>query len=192
MHHILNPTPFIFLRHGETSWNQLGLAQGRTDVPLSESGKIQAIRAAAVLGTVSINRIVASPLSRALDTATTVANAIGLAVETDDDLQEANFGKEEGLAGLSWYDQWLKGEFVPEDGEPFNDLAARAVRAVNRATSSHGVTLIVGHGAWFRALRYAMGIEPNVRPPNGTPMQCSPPTPAGMRWTVSTMFAGET
>lgn len=191
----INHVPFIFLRHGETSWNALGLAQGRTDVSLSEKGHLQAIRAATYLAGVQISRIVSSPLSRAFNTATTVGKNINLDVEIDPDLQEANFGIEEGKHGLSWYSDWMNGSFTPDGGESFADLALRATRAVNRATSepsSAGFVLIVGHGAWFRALRYAMGIEPNIRPPNGMPTMCSPPGLDRERWSVSSMLAGET
>lgn len=42
--------------------------------------------------------------------------------------------------------------------------------------------LVVGHGALFRALRADMGLEPNVRTPNATPVFCEPGVPA---WTLT-------
>jgi len=44
--------------------------------------------------------------------------------------------------------------------------------------------LVVAHGALFRALRMALGHEPNVRTPNALPIVCTPPA-SGRVWEVS-------
>ena len=62
-------TPFWFLRHGETDWNAQGLSQGNVDIPLNATGIAQAHAAAPLLRNRGISHIVASPLSRAHDTA---------------------------------------------------------------------------------------------------------------------------
>lgn len=179
----LNKIPFWFLRHGETDWNAEGRSQGRTDIPLNLVGVAQAQRAALALVGREIRTIVASPLSRALKTAEAAAEALGLPVETDDDLMEVCFGTEEGHVMGDWYDDWIAGTFTPVGAETFAQLSARAVAAINRATAKPGPVLVVAHGALFRALRGALGHKPNVRTPNALPTWCAPPA-SGDVWDI--------
>ncbi|WP_137126377.1 histidine phosphatase family protein [Roseomonas sp. HF4] len=180
----LNPIPFWFLRHGETDWNAQGLSQGRTDIPLNAIGVMQAARAAEAMRGRGIATIVASPLERALRTAEAVAEMLSLPVATDADLQEVAFGEQEGQPMGDWYDDWIEGRYTPAGGETFAGLLARGVAAVNRATALPGPVLVVAHGALFRALRLALGHEPNVRTPNALPTLCTPPAGGGA-WDVS-------
>jgi broad specificity phosphatase PhoE len=181
----LRPVPFWFLRHGETDWNAQGLSQGRTDIPLNAVGLAQAERAARTLEGLGIATIVASPLSRARVTAEIAAGALGLPVSFDDDLREVNFGEQEGQPMGDWYDDWIAGTYTPERAEPFPALLARAVAAVNRALERPAPVLVVAHGALFRALRLAFGLEPNVRTPNALPVRCEPPAEGGDAWTLT-------
>ncbi|MCB4822968.1 histidine phosphatase family protein [Roseicella aerolata] len=182
----LNPIPFWFLRHGETDWNAQMLSQGRTDIPLNAVGIAQARRAARTLaGIGGIASIVASPLTRARVTAEIAAEALGLPVAFDDELQEVNFGEQEGQPMGDWYDDWIAGDYTPAGAETFAGLLARAVAAVNRATTRPGPVLIVAHGALFRAMRLAFGHEPNVRTPNALPIHCVPPADGGRVWEVT-------
>ena len=182
----LRPAAFWFLRHGETDWNAQGLSQGRTDIPLNSVGLAQAERAARTLEGSGIATIVSSPLSRARVTAEIVAETLGLPVAAfDDDLREVNFGEQEGQPMGDWYDDWIAGAYTPERAEPFSVLLARAVAAVNRALERPAPVLVVAHGALFRALRLAFGLEPNVRTPNALPIRCEPPTEGGDAWTLT-------
>jgi probable phosphoglycerate mutase len=181
----LNPIPFWFLRHGETDWNAKGLSQGRTDIPLNAIGLLQARRAAAALLDRGITAIVASPLVRALKTAEIVGEALQLPVSTDPDLQETNFGEQEGQPMGDWYDDWIAGTYTPARAERFEELLARSVAAINRATAQPGPVLVVAHGALFRAMRLALGHEPNVRTPNALPIWCEPPVDGGRVWAVT-------
>lgn len=180
----LTPTPFWFLRHGETDWNAEGRSQGHTDIPLNTVGVAQARRAALAMVDRGVATIVASPLSRALRTAEIVAEALNLPVATDPGLMEVGFGVEEGRPMGDWYDDWIAGTFTPEGAETFQALHDRAVAAINRATARPGPVLVVAHGALFRALRLALGHQPNVRTPNALPIWCAPPE-AGRVWAVT-------
>ncbi len=185
----IEPLAFWFLRHGETDWNAGGLSQGRTDVPLNARGLAQASDAAAVLaglpagpGSRRVTAIVASPLVRARVTAETAATALGLPVTLDPDLQEVCFGEQEGEPMGEWYDSWIAGDYTPPGAEPFAELRARIVPAINRALAQPGPVLVVAHGALFRAVRSAMGLAVNVRTPNGLPMWCEP---SDTGWTLT-------
>jgi broad specificity phosphatase PhoE len=181
----LERSAFWFLRHGETDWNAQGLSQGRTDIPLNQVGVLQAERAALALRKSGIATVVASPLMRARRTAEIVAEPLGLPIAFDPDLAEVNFGDQEGLPMGDWYDDWIAGTYTPAGGEAFQELVDRAVRAVNRALAQPAPVLVVAHGALFRALRLALGHEPNVRTPNALPLHITPPADGGTEWGIS-------
>lgn len=178
---MLTRTGFWFLRHGETDWNAQGLSQGNVDIPLNATGIAQAHTAAPLLRNRGIRHIVASPLSRAHDTAKIAAAQLGLPVHLDEGLRETSFGAQEGQPMAQWFSDWVAGTYTPPDAESFSQLRSRAVAAINRALEQAPVVLIVAHGALFRALRAEMGLEPNVRTRNAWPMFCEPGTP----WTLT-------
>jgi broad specificity phosphatase PhoE len=178
---MLAQTRFWFLRHGETDWNAKGWSQGNVDIPLNATGIAQAQAAAPLLVNRGIASIVASPLSRAHDTAKVAGELLGLPVHLDEGLRETAFGDKEGQPMSEWFSHWVEGSYTPPNGESFVDLRTRAVAAVNRALERPGLVLIVAHGALFRALRAEMGLEPNVRTRNAWPMLCDPGAP----WTLT-------
>ncbi len=177
--------PFWYLRHGETDWNAQGLSQGNVDIPLNPTGLAQARSAAERLRHRGIATIVSSPLSRARVTAEIAGEALSLPVQFDDDLREVRFGVQEGQPMSDWFPRWVAGDFAPEGAESFAALRSRAVAAVSRAVVLPPAVLVVAHGAWFRALRTAMGIEPLVRTPNAVPIWCEPPGAGETVWQLN-------
>ena len=178
---------FLYLRHGETDWNAQGRAQGLSDVPLNERGRDQARDAARVLATAGVARIVASPLSRAHETATIVGEALGLSVVIDAALHEVSFGRSEGEVMGAWYEDWLEGLSTPPGGESFAALSDRGAVAVARQLDEAGdlgPVLFVAHGALFRGIRRALGQTIHVRLANGAPVECCP-EPGG--WNIHTL-----
>src|SRR5690625_7330104 len=97
-------------RHGRTEYNLQGRFQGQIDIPLDEVGFKQAESAATHLAMLEPSAIVSSDLSRAQQTALTLAERVGLEVELDAELREINAGAGEGrtrperLAG--WREGW--------------------------------------------------------------------------------------
>jgi probable phosphoglycerate mutase len=124
-------------------------------------------------------------LSRAKVTADIVAAQLGLPVQVDDGLREVAFGVQEGKPMSAWFAEWVKGHFTPDGAESFAALTVRAVGVINRCIERPPVVLVVGHGGLFRALRGAMGQEPNVRTRNGVPVWCEPPAGVGKAWGIS-------
>jgi broad specificity phosphatase PhoE len=181
---VLTRQAFWFLRHGETDWNAEGLSQGNVDIPLNARGVAQAQAAAELLRGRGIRSLVASPLSRARDTAAVVGDALGLAVEVEPELREVAFGAQEGQPMGDWYDDWIAGGFTPPGAETFAALRARATAAANRALQREPPVLVVAHGALFRALRAEMGLSAGVRTPNAVPLLCTPGTP-GESWALT-------
>lgn len=184
----LNPIPFWFLRHGETDWNARNWSQGNVEIPLNETGLAQARSAALLLRNRGIRTIMCSPLGRARVTADIAATELGLPVEIEQDLREVSYGVQEGKPMSEWFVAWIEGKLTPEGAESFAALTRRAVAAINRCTARPGPVLVVAHGALFRALRAAMGHEPNVRARNAVPIRCQPPSQPGQPWGIE--YAG--
>ena len=89
------------VRHGQSEWNALHKVCGATDAPLTEKGRAQAAETAALVAEMTkdepIDLIIASPLSRALDTGRAIQEACGgVPLIIDDRIREINFGENEG------------------------------------------------------------------------------------------------
>ena len=86
------------VRHGESTWNALGLAQGHCDqARLTRHGQHQARVVAAQLYRRPIGALYASDLRRALQTAAPLASVLGLPVSRDARLRERCLGILEGI-----------------------------------------------------------------------------------------------
>lgn len=88
---------FFVTRHGETQWNALNKVCGRTEVELTEKGRMQAAVLGCTLKDKGIDIIVASPMKRAVETGRIIAEQCGAAVEIDDRLIEQDYGIYEGV-----------------------------------------------------------------------------------------------
>ncbi len=86
------PTKIVLIRHGQTSWNALGLLQGNADVPLDETGTAQAQALANSTYNKTVNAVYSSPLSRAYDTAQAIAAVHNLSVNVHGNLREIGVG----------------------------------------------------------------------------------------------------
>ncbi|MEO7587419.1 MAG: histidine phosphatase family protein, partial [Arachnia sp.] len=85
------------VRHGQTMWNVEGRLQGQTmDVPLTETGFIEAAHAAAELMDRPLKAVLASDQLRALQTAHVVVARHHLTVRPTVLLREQNLGELEG------------------------------------------------------------------------------------------------
>ena len=99
--------------------------------------------------------MVSSPLARTRQTADTVAAALGLEVEIDDDVAECAFGEWEGLTFAeveqTWPDAlaaWLASTAVaPPGGESFDEVTRRVKRSRDRmlVTFTGRTVLVVSH-----------------------------------------------
>ena len=154
---------FFVLRHGQTDWNLQARLQGSTDIPLNDTGREQARRAAQVLSDQALTKIVSSPLSRALETATIVGQSLKLDPVIDDRLIERNFGLFEGMTIDEVHQHRkemrafmnpkadLDGKHYPDNAEPLIEVLDRVEACVNDHRVG-GHTLFVCHGIPFRAM----------------------------------------
>lgn len=136
------------IRHGETDWNAIGRLQGREDIPLNESGRQQAKSCALALAGEKWHAVFTSPLQRAKETATIIAEILGIAeVIEDENLSERDYGKASGLLPEERATRFPDGKY---DGiEPWEPLRDRVFGAVKNAAEKFFPKniIIVSHGA---------------------------------------------
>ncbi|TQM65439.1 putative phosphoglycerate mutase [Klugiella xanthotipulae] len=148
----MTPTTTIALiRHGQTPWNAEFRIQGRTDIPLNDTGRKQAQDAATTLGE-GWHAIATSPLTRAAETARIIAAELGLDSPTAvEHLVERDYGRAEGLgAGEELESVRIPGGF--QEAEPEVEVAARGLLALEHLRDTHpGHRVIaVAHGSFIR------------------------------------------
>jgi probable phosphoglycerate mutase len=159
----------LLARHGESDWNRDKRWQGFADRPLTERGRRQAEELADRLGETELEAIYSSDLERARATAEVVARRKGVEVRTMRDLREVDVGSWSGLTRAEAearfpeaYARWLRGEEGWEDGETYEQLAARVVAAIRRIAEAHDGqrALVVAHGGTIRAIHAAaLGVD---------------------------------
>ena len=84
-------------RHGETTWNAIGRAQGRSDPDLSPKGYAQSLTLLERLKDRPISAIYTSTLKRSISTATPIAEHLGLPIRQQSELDEIALGIMEGV-----------------------------------------------------------------------------------------------
>jgi alpha-ribazole phosphatase len=153
----------ILIRHAEAEEAYAGRCYGSRDVALSPAGHQHAQRLADRLADQSVTLVVSSPRQRALDTAAPIAARQGLPVGVLTDLREMDFGSLEGRTYTEieqtmpelWH-EWMTRPTALHfpDGESYEDVRARACRAVHtlRHDNPAQTVVVVAHGGVLRAL----------------------------------------
>jgi broad specificity phosphatase PhoE len=95
----MEATILYLIRHGETDWNLNGFVQGHRDIALNSTGLQQAQLLAEELKDITFDRVYASPLLRAYDTAKHLSDD----VVTDPRLRELAWGIYEGAPWSDFY-----------------------------------------------------------------------------------------
>lgn len=177
------PRPVYLVRHGVSEWNVLRLTQGQTAHPrLTVLGRGQAGVAARLIAAdvaslgLTVDRILTSDLTRAVETAEILGVALDLPVQLDARLREQHLGELEGrgyeetwavAAEIDWSDPTVPiagGESLLQ----VHDRMAAVLRELDPATT----TVLVSHGDSIRAaIAYLDGLGPHesdwVEVPNG-------------------------
>ncbi len=188
---MLTPTPFYFLRHGETDWNRNRLIQGQADVPLNDLGHAQAESVRAAVEALPITTICCSPLLRARRTMEIVNRNICKPTVFVPELMECGLGEIQGQSSNGeWREPWVKGEFTPPSGETFLEYVARTIRGVNLALAQPGPMMMVGHGGNFWALEHFGLTAPGLRVGNCALFRLDPPRDTKL-WSVSQLACPE-
>jgi 2,3-bisphosphoglycerate-dependent phosphoglycerate mutase len=172
------------IRHGESTWNTLGLAQGHSDqAELTSRGQRQAAKVAERFRGLAVRAVYASDLRRAQQTAVPLAAAVGIPVVLDARLRERSLGVLEGTSSISIgpsvtgvrSGRVIDADARPERGESVRDLYRRAAAfcddlAAGKLPGGHGRAghgragdvVVVAHGGTLRVLNaylHGIGVE---------------------------------
>lgn len=156
------PPRLLIVRHGQSEWNAVRRWQGTADPPLTELGRHQARQAAEQLRDLTdangqaFSAIWSSDLVRAAETAEIIADVLGIGrVTLDGRLEEAHAGEWEGLTPIEIEEQWpgwLEANRRPPLFEPFDQVVARVVQALDEIAASTASALVVSHSGVIRSL----------------------------------------
>jgi probable phosphoglycerate mutase len=159
----LRSSPLLYLaRHGETEWTVTRRHTSRTDVALTPRGEQQAHALGLLLAGVHVDRVLSSPMTRALAT----ARLAGFAdrVEQVDALRELDYGEYEGLTTRQIRERrpgWDLFRDGCPGGETVADVAKRVRPLLSEITRTDQVVVLFGHGHGLRILAITyLGREP--------------------------------
>jgi probable phosphoglycerate mutase len=143
----------VLARHGETEWSLSGRHTGKTDLPLTEEGRRQAMALGPRLRTWTFSLVLTSPLQRALETCRLAG--YGDQAQVRPDLVEWDYGRYEGLTSTQIEEiqpNWSLWRDGGPGGEKAADVGRRADRVIAEVRGVEGDTLIFAHGHVLRVL----------------------------------------
>jgi probable phosphoglycerate mutase len=150
----------LLARHGETTWNRDGRLQGWAPTPLTDRGHEQArALAAAVDADYDVDRLVASDLRRARQTASYLADRVGCEPTFESTWRERDFGRYQGLPTERVFEEHDRlsleragrdaAEVRPESGESLIDVRERVLSGWERVVAESDAdetVAVVCHG----------------------------------------------
>jgi broad specificity phosphatase PhoE len=143
----------LLIRHGQTEWSRDMRHTGRSDVPLTAEGKRQAEALRPVLEARGLDRVLTSPLARAVETCR-LAGA-GDRTQTRTDLLEWDYGEYEGLTTVEIRGRrpdWSLWRDGCPGGETAADVGARVDRVMAELRELEGDAAVFAHGHVLRVL----------------------------------------
>lgn len=135
----------LLIRHGENDFVKTGKMAGRLPgVHLNDRGQKQAEALGEALKNVPIKAIYSSPLERAMETATPIANARHLQIIQEPDIMDADIGKWQGKSWkvLRLTKVWKIVQNAPSrfrfpDGESFPEIQTRISGTLEKIIKTH-------------------------------------------------------
>ena len=161
-------TRIILVRHGQTTWNRAERFRGHADVPLDETGLVQAsLTAARIAAQWQPAVIYAGPLSRTVQTAEATAKPLNLQVQVEKELIDVDCGEWQGLTPDEVRQRWpLEFEvylhspaaFRFPGGEALEEARLRLTKCVEDVSGRHPdqTVVLVSHTAANRLIILSM------------------------------------
>lgn len=137
-----------FFRHSETEWNSLGKLNGLTDVSLSKTGEAEAYLVKQEIGNLNFDKVYASPLKRAIDTASILSGYDVEEIVKCREIIERDYGILEGKEMSS-----VSMDELEEKSESHIKIIRRSVkflRDLAKEYTDEAVYMVVSHRAILR------------------------------------------
>ncbi|TAL99073.1 MAG: histidine phosphatase family protein [Paraburkholderia sp.] len=147
------PVELWLVRHGETAWSLSGQHTGRTDIPLTEHGHRQAHQLAPLLAAQPFERVLTSPMSRAIETCREAG--LGERAEVEPELHEWDYGIYEGRTTPEIRETvpgWSVWDSPMPEGESLEQVEARARALIGRLLTMRGRIALFSHAHFLRVL----------------------------------------
>lgn len=161
----------LLVRHGQNAWvKEKRLAGWIAGVHLDDTGEKQAQEAAARLAHLPVTALYSSPVTRCMETAGYLADALQLDVESVEALGEVRYGDWEGAEieklakEKSWYAvQHFPSRFRFPSGETLREVQMRAVAALEAIAERHEqreLVVVVSHADLIKlVLAHYLGVH---------------------------------
>jgi probable phosphoglycerate mutase len=181
---LIKRIPFYFVRHGQTDYNKQGLYMGQLDIPLNQTGIVQAQEAGVILKSVGIKTVCYSPLKRAAHTAILINQTIQAQLIELPDIKELCLGPLEGQGktDAEWFDNWRNGNHA-EGVEPHMEFVQRVIAGITKALEHPGPVLLVSHSGVFRTMQRILNLSVEDIS-HANPVLLSPPDRDRQPWLV--------
>lgn len=132
-------TTVYFIRHAQSNRFE---KDDRTR-PLTEEGMADTLKITENLKNSGISHIVSSPYTRTIQTVTNLSEALGIKIETEEDLRERNAGKWHGDNFFDFIEkQWADFNYHILDGECLADVQKRNISVVERIVEKYSGEVI--------------------------------------------------
>ncbi len=159
----MSTTRVFLVRHGATQLTAENRFSGAVGVDLSDEGRWQASQLGQRLQHERITALYSSPLSRTMETAQLIGEALGVEPTPRDGLREISHGRWEGLTRAEveerFGDEYAAWEedpftFAPEGGESGVAVLARSLPVIRDIVTRHTGEriVVVSHKATIRIL----------------------------------------
>lgn len=125
------------IRHGRTALNASGVLRGRLDPALDEVGRAQAAWLARTLAPVELDKVVSSPLRRAMETAQAIASYRQIPVTYDPAWIDRDYGPFAGHPASELIDDYRSIDLAP-GVEPLEHLRERVMCGLDALCKSIG------------------------------------------------------
>lgn len=154
----------ILVRHGEIDANVRKVYAGRSDDPLNETGRLQAIAVAQKLCAMDVRALYCSPLRRTIETATIIGRRISCTPKAVESFNELLMGPWEGLSEAEVAERYPKesaiwsarpAELLIPGRETLLELQQRVlagVQEIQLGLSDTSCVTVVSHVAVIRVL----------------------------------------
>lgn len=145
----------LIIRHGQCEANVQGIVAGSSiDSPLTPAGEAEALQAGQTLAGRQIDQILASPLTRARQTAQIIRQAAGLSalpIIIEPGIIERDSGAANGTDRVKYLADLQAGVVIP-GAESLEQLFNRAKVVIDSLDRSLDCVMMVTHGGTARAI----------------------------------------